>query len=96
MTEIKMNSTAQWQARDARHHLHSFTDPGLILEQGSRIIVRGEGSHVWDSDGRKILDGMAGGASTSAMAAPNCPTPPRRRWTGFPITTITSRARCRR
>lgn len=60
MTEIKMNSTAQWQARDARHHLHSFTDPGLILEQGSRIIVRGEGSHVWDSDGRKILDGMAG------------------------------------
>jgi len=52
--------TAEWQARDARHHLHSFTDPGLILEQGSRIIVRGEGSCVWDNDGRRILDGMAG------------------------------------
>jgi len=52
--------TATWQAIDARRHLHSFTDPKVIETQGSRIIVKGEGSHVWDSDGRRILDGMAG------------------------------------
>jgi hypothetical protein len=53
-------TTQDLQAADARHHLHSFTDPKLIAEQGSRIIVRGQGAHVWDNDGRKILDGMAG------------------------------------
>lgn len=48
------------RSTDARHHLHSFTDPRVISEHGTRIITRGEGSHVWDSDDRKILDGMAG------------------------------------
>lgn len=52
--------TNHLRSTDARHHLHSFTDPKVISSQGTRIIVRGEGSHVFDSDGRKILDGMAG------------------------------------
>jgi putrescine aminotransferase len=52
--------TRDFQGVDARHHLHSFTDPKVISDQGSRIIVKGEGSYVWDNDGRKILDGMAG------------------------------------
>ena len=29
-------------------------------EKGSRIIVRAEGIYLWDSDGNRILDGMAG------------------------------------
>lgn len=53
-------TTAQWRERDARHHLHSYTDPAVILKTGSRVITRGDGVYVWDSDGRKILDGMAG------------------------------------
>ncbi|KKC26071.1 aminotransferase [Sphingomonas sp. SRS2] len=48
------------QARDAAHHLHSFTDPQVIETQGSRIITRAQGSTVWDSDGNELLDGMAG------------------------------------
>ncbi|WKL57336.1 aminotransferase [Asticcacaulis sp. ZE23SCel15] len=53
-------ATGEWQTLDARHHLHSFTDPKLIESEGSRIIVRAEGSTVWDNDGREILDCMAG------------------------------------
>jgi putrescine aminotransferase len=53
-------STADWQAADRAHHLHSFTDPLVIRDKGSRIITGGEGSYVIDRDGRRILDGMAG------------------------------------
>lgn len=49
------------RAVDAAHHLHPFTDyKALSGEGGSRIIERGEGVWLWDSDGNKILDGMAG------------------------------------
>jgi len=53
-------STSDWQAADRAHHLHSFTDPAIIRDKGSRIIIGGEGCYVIDSDGRRILDGMAG------------------------------------
>ena len=53
-------STAQWQAADAAHFLHPFTDFAALARSGSRIVVRGEGIHVWDSDGRKLLDAMSG------------------------------------
>jgi hypothetical protein len=45
---------------DGAHHVHSFTDPQLIANGKTRIIVRGEGCQVWDSDGRRFIDGMAG------------------------------------
>ena len=55
------HTTAEWRALDTAHHLHPFTDfKGLASEGGSRIIVRGEGIHLWDSDGHRLLDGMAG------------------------------------
>ncbi|MFT4076956.1 MAG: aspartate aminotransferase family protein [Asticcacaulis sp.] len=53
-------TTSDWQAADRAHHLHSFTDPAVIRDKGSRIITSGEGCYVIDSDGRRILDGMAG------------------------------------
>jgi len=54
-------STADWKAADTAHHLHPFTDfKRLAAEGGSRIITRGEGIHVWDSEGNRMLDGMAG------------------------------------
>ena len=43
-----------------RHHLHPFTDHGLLRREGVRIISRGEGAYIYDSDGNAILDGMAG------------------------------------
>ncbi|HPQ96218.1 MAG: aspartate aminotransferase family protein [Thiothrix sp.] len=53
-------STAELQALDAAHHVHPFTDTGALNSKGSRIITRAEGVYVYDSDGNRILDGMAG------------------------------------
>ncbi|HWJ75829.1 MAG TPA: aspartate aminotransferase family protein [Kaistia sp.] len=54
------NLTADYRARDAAHHIHPFSDMKALNAEGSRVIVRGEGSWIWDSDGNRILDGMAG------------------------------------
>lgn len=55
-----MNDTIRWQALDSRHHLHPFTDHKALASIGSRIITRADGCWLWDSDGNRILDGMAG------------------------------------
>ena len=60
MTTSNQNSTGDWQARDSRHYLHPFTDYKELAAKGSRIITRAEGVYIWDSNGHKILDGMAG------------------------------------
>ncbi|MEO1331401.1 MAG: aspartate aminotransferase family protein [Pseudomonadota bacterium] len=52
--------TAELQALDAAHHLHPFTENGALAKKGARIITRGEGVWLTDSDGERILDGMAG------------------------------------
>jgi len=55
------NSTAVWRAADLQHHLHPFTDYKTHAAQGgSRIIVKADGVWLEDSEGEKILDGMAG------------------------------------
>ncbi len=45
---------------DRRHHLHPFTNHHSLDSKGVRIITNAKGVYVWDSDGNKILDGMAG------------------------------------
>lgn len=55
-----MTETADWQALDSRHHVHPFTDHRALAAVGSRIITRAEGCWLWDSEGNRILDGMAG------------------------------------
>ena len=52
--------TREWQDVDRRHYLHPFTDYKQLEAVGSRIITRAEGVYLWDSDGNRILDGMAG------------------------------------
>ena len=52
--------TSEWRRLDAAHHLHPFTDYKILSKKGSRIITRAEGVYLWDSEGNKILDGMAG------------------------------------
>ena len=55
------NSTTVWRAADTAHHLHPFTDfRGLADEGGSRIITKASGVWLEDSEGQRILDGMAG------------------------------------
>ncbi|MGA1079511.1 MAG: aspartate aminotransferase family protein [Steroidobacteraceae bacterium] len=53
-------TTAQWQALDSSHYLHPFTDFKALAAEGARVIERAEGVYLHDSEGRKILDGMAG------------------------------------
>ncbi|MDP9940269.1 aspartate aminotransferase family protein [Ectopseudomonas alcaliphila] len=52
--------TAQWQALSQAHHLAPFSDYKQLAEKGPRIITEAKGVHLWDSEGNKILDGMAG------------------------------------
>ncbi|CAB3785100.1 aspartate aminotransferase family protein [Pararobbsia alpina] len=53
-------STAEYRVLDAAHHLHPFSDMGTLNRTGSRVITRAEGVYLWDSEGHKIIDGMAG------------------------------------
>ncbi len=59
-TKNLQRTTSEWQQLDTRHHLHPFTDHKSLHESGSRIITRAEGIYLWDSEGNRILDGMAG------------------------------------
>ncbi|MEO0939531.1 MAG: aspartate aminotransferase family protein [Pseudomonadota bacterium] len=52
--------TAELQALDAAHHMHPFTAGGALGQKGARVITRAQGVWLYDSDGHKILDGMAG------------------------------------
>ncbi len=52
--------TQRWIELDRRHHLHPFTTFKELAAKGSRIIVRGEGCYLWDSEGNRLLDGMSG------------------------------------
>ena len=61
MTTLRsLHDTAGWQAIDRRHFLHPFTDSKALHEAGARIIVRADGVWLWDSNGERLLDGMAG------------------------------------
>jgi putrescine aminotransferase len=54
-------TTSRWRDIDLRHHLHPFTDTRQLTEAGgSRIITKADGVWLEDSEGNKILDGMAG------------------------------------
>ncbi|HIA94858.1 MAG TPA: aspartate aminotransferase family protein [Candidatus Marinimicrobia bacterium] len=53
-------NTQQLQEIDGLHHIHPFTDHKALMEKGTRVITRANGVYLWDSDGNKILDGMAG------------------------------------
>ena len=48
------------QALDSAHYLHPFTDHAALAAKGARVMVKGEGIWLWDSEGNRILDGMSG------------------------------------
>ena len=54
------HSTSDWQSFEAAHHLPPFSDYKSLHQEGTRIITRAEGHYIYDSNGHKILDGMAG------------------------------------
>ncbi len=52
--------TAELQALDAAHHMHPFTAGGALAKKGARIMTRAKGVWLTDSEGNRIIDGMAG------------------------------------
>lgn len=60
MQQINLRSTEDYQAMDAAHHWHPFTDTAELAAKGARVITKAEGVWLTDSEGHRILDGMAG------------------------------------
>jgi len=57
---MKKWTAAELKAANARHLLHPMAHPKSMLETPPDIIVRGEGSWIWDVDGHRLVDGVAG------------------------------------
>ncbi|PRC93208.1 aspartate aminotransferase family protein [Solimicrobium silvestre] len=56
----KKYDTRAIQELDAAHYIHSFTDTKALASVGARVIVKGQGIYIWDSEGKRLLDGMSG------------------------------------
>jgi putrescine aminotransferase len=52
--------THELQALDAAHHMHPFSTQDTLAKRGARVITRADGVWITDSDGNRIIDGMAG------------------------------------
>ncbi|QIK40001.1 aspartate aminotransferase family protein [Pontivivens nitratireducens] len=52
--------TTEMQALDAAHHIHPFSDTAQMRAKGARVITQADGCWLTDSEGKRILDGMAG------------------------------------
>ena len=48
------------RARDIAYFLHPYSDLKLHEEQGPLVITRGKGIYVYDEDGNKYIEGLAG------------------------------------
>lgn len=55
-----MPSLSNAAVRDIETVIHPYTNLDTFRSSGPMIIERGEGIHVWDADGRKYIEGMAG------------------------------------
>lgn len=43
-----------------QHNLHPFSNNQELINKGVRVIERGEGIYIYDTEGNKIIDGMSG------------------------------------
>ena len=55
-----MSLTTPAARRDLTFHLHPATNLRQVQTEGPLVIVRGEGVYVYDDEGRRYLEGMAG------------------------------------
>jgi adenosylmethionine-8-amino-7-oxononanoate aminotransferase len=53
-------SAADLRRANARHLWHPMAHPKMLQQSPPDIIVRGEGSWIWDIDGHRLVDGVAG------------------------------------
>jgi 4-aminobutyrate--pyruvate transaminase len=55
-----MSLTTPAARRDLSFHLHPATNLRSVQSEGPLVITRGEGVYVYDDEGRRYLEGMAG------------------------------------
>src|SRR5690242_16929850 len=55
-----MSLTTPAARRDRSFHLHPSTNLRTVLTEGPLVITRGEGVYVYDDEGRRYIEGMAG------------------------------------
>ena len=60
MAALENQLNPNWKELDKDHHLHPFTDHKDLHKKRSRIITHADGVYIFDENGNKILDGMAG------------------------------------
>jgi len=53
-------NTEEIRQKDKQHQIHPWTDFSTFEETGSLVIAESEGCYVYDSDGNRFLDGIAG------------------------------------
>jgi putrescine aminotransferase len=56
----RVNDIDHLREIDNAHHIHPFTDSKELQAGRVRVITRADGVWLWDGDGRRLLDGMAG------------------------------------
>ena len=57
---MRIYDTAELQKADRNFYMHPFTDHEDMWSKGVRIVTGAEGVYIYDSDGNRYLDGMAG------------------------------------
>src|SRR6516162_4387019 len=55
---MSLNTSAA--RRDLAYHLHPSTNLRSVQTDGPLVITRGEGLYVYDDEGRRYLEGLAG------------------------------------
>jgi hypothetical protein len=60
VTTIQAHDTAELVAKAKAHHVNPVSNLRQVREHGPLVIARGEGVHVWDTDGNRYVDGFAG------------------------------------
>ena len=55
-----MSLTTPAARRDLSYHLHPATNLRSIVTEGPLVITRGDGVYVYDDEGKRYLEGMAG------------------------------------
>lgn len=59
MNKPAYNTKELWRM-DRDHYIHPWTDFSVFKEKGSLVIAESEGAYVFDSDGKRYLDGIGG------------------------------------
>lgn len=55
-----MSLTTPAARRDLSYHLHPTTDLRSVATEGPMVITRGDGVYIYDEEGRRYLEGIAG------------------------------------